>query len=444
MQVVIVGGGILGLATARLVAREVRHAEVLVLEKERALAQHQTGHNSVVVHAGLYYAPGSLKARLCVHGVSLLRAFCLERGIGYEECGKLVIANDEREMTRFDALEERARANGVPGLRRLGEAELRAIEPHATGIAALHSPVTAIVDFGEVARAIVGVGLHADRLARVSHQPAEPRIMPFRGEYCQLRPGRGHLVRGLIYPVPDPALPFLGIHLTRKIDGSVWIGPNAILSLAREGYRRTTFVAQDVWDAVGWSGAPRLFRRYWHAGVAEIYRTLSKRAFIRQAQRYVPELRASDAIRAPAGVRAQAVDRDGTLVDDFRLGTDGPVLWVPNAEQSRHLERADQIRPVADVCRALGVEEDHVPARVGEAFERVRGIVCAQFDVRIELHGLQVRSGLLGTGRIDLDADHAPVDALGRVCQPEGGVAVGCPDLSSRRAAVARTSTASN
>ena len=487
MQVVIVGGGILGLATARLVAREVRHAEVLVLEKERALAQHQTGHNSGVVHAGLYYAPGSLKARLCVHGVSLLRAFCLERGIGYEECGKLVIANDEREMTRFDALEERARANGVPGLRRLGEAELRAIEPHATGIAALHSPVTAIVDFGEVARAmaddaraagaridtgrevgrvlgrgrvveieltdgtvirgdraIVCVGLHADRLARASHQPAEPRIMPFRGEYWQLRPGRRHLVRGLIYPVPDPALPFLGIHLTRKIDGSVWIGPNAILSLAREGYRRTTFVAQDVWDAVGWSGAPRLFRRYWHAGVAEIYRTLSKRAFIRQAQRYVPELRASDAIRAPAGVRAQAVDRDGTLVDDFRLGTDGPVLWVRNAEQSRHLERVDQIRPVADVCRALGVEEDHVPARVGEAFERVRGIVCAQFDVRIELHGLQVRSGLLGTGRIDLDADHAPVDALGRVCQPEGGVAVGCPDVSSRRAAVARTSTASN
>jgi len=311
---------------------------------------------------------------LCVHGVSLLRAFCLERGIGYEECGKLVIANDEREMTRFDALEERARANGVPGLRRLGEAELRAIEPHATGIAALHSPVTAIVDFGEVARAmaddaraagaridtgrevgrvlgrgrvveieltdgtvirgdraIVCVGLHADRLARASHQPAEPRIMPFRGEYWQLRPGRRHLVRGLIYPVPDPALPFLGIHLTRKIDGSVWIGPNAILSLAREGYRRTTFVAQDVWDAVGWSGAPRLFRRYWHAGVAEIYRTLSKRAFIRQAQRYVPELRASDAIRAPAGVRAQAVDRDGTLVDDFRLGTDGPVLWVRNA-----------------------------------------------------------------------------------------------------------------
>src|SRR5450755_2932998 len=374
MRVVIVGGGIVGLATARLVVREVPDAEVLVLEKERALALHQTRHNSGVVHAGLYYAPGSLKARLCVRGVSLLKAFCRELGIRYDECGKLVIATDEREMTRFDALEERARANGVPGLRRLGESELRAVEPRAAVTAALHSPATAIVDIGEVARAmaddaraagasiitgleagrilgvgreaeieladgtviradraIVCAGLHADRLARASGQPAEPRVMPFRGEYWQLRPERRHFVRGLIYPVPDPALPFLGIHLTRKIDGSVWIGPNAILASAREGYRRTTFVARDVWDAVGWSGAPRLFRRYWHAGVAEIYRTLSKRAFIRQAQRYVPELRASDAIRAPAGVRAQAVDRDGTLVDDFRLGTDGPVLWVRNA-----------------------------------------------------------------------------------------------------------------
>ena len=374
MRVVIVGGGILGLATARLVAREVADAEVVVLEKERDVAQHQTAHNSGVVHAGLYYAPGSLKARLCVHGMSLLKAFCLDREIPYDECGKLVIATGEREMARFDALEERARANGVPGLRRLGESELRAIEPSATGIAALHSPATAIVDFVAVAhaiaddaraagatirtgaevgrvlgtgraaeitladdtvleadRAIVCAGLHADRLARASRQPAEPRIMPFRGEYWQLRPERRHLVRGLIYPVPDPALPFLGIHLTRKVGGSVLIGPNAILAFAREGYRRTTFDARDLRDALGWPGAVRLFGRYWRVGVAEIYRTLSKRAFISQAQRYVPELTASDAIGAPAGVRAQAVDRDGTLVDDFRLGTDGPVLWVRNA-----------------------------------------------------------------------------------------------------------------
>ena len=374
MRVAIVGGGILGLATARLIARECPDTEVLVLEKERAVAQHQTSHNSGVVHAGLYYATGSLKAQLCVRGASLLKAFCRQRGIAYDECGKLVIATREDELTRFAALEERARANGVPGLCRLGESELRAVEPRATGIAALHSPATAIVDFGEVARAmaddaraagavidtgrevgrvqsagraveieltdgaiiradraIVCAGLHADRLARASRQPAAPRIMPFRGEYWQLRPDRRDLVRGLIYPVPDPALPFLGIHLTRKIDGSVWIGPNAILALAREGYRRTTFVARDVWDTLGWPGAPRLFRRYWRVGVSEIYRTLSKRAFIREAQRYVPELRAGDAIRASAGVRAQAVDRDGTLVDDFRLGSDGPVLWVRNA-----------------------------------------------------------------------------------------------------------------
>lgn len=374
MRVVIVGGGIVGLATARLVAREVAGAEVVVLEKERDVAQHQTAHNSGVVHAGLYYAPGSLKARLCVRGMALLKAFCLEHEIAYDECGKLVIATGEREMARFDALEERARANGVPGLRRLGESELRAIEPSATGIAALHSPATAIVDFVAVARAIaddaraagatirtgaevgrvlatgraaeitladgtvleadraiVCAGLHADRLARASRQPAEPRIMPFRGEYWQLREERRHLVRGLIYPVPDPALPFLGIHLTRKVGGSVLIGPNAILAFAREGYRRTTFDARDLRDALGWPGAVRLFGRYWRVGVAEIYRTLSKRAFITQAQRYVPELTASDAIGAPAGVRAQAVDRDGTLVDDFRLGTDGPVLWVRNA-----------------------------------------------------------------------------------------------------------------
>ncbi len=374
MRVVIVGGGILGLATARLVAREVADADVVVLEKELDVAQHQTSHNSGVVHAGLYYAPGSLKARLCVRGMSMLKAFCAEHGIAYDECGKLVIATGEGEMARFDALEERARANGVPGLRRLGESELRAIEPSAAGIAALHSPATAIVDFGEVARAmaddargagttvrtgaevgrvlgagrtaeielvdgtvleadraIVCAGLHADRLARASHQPAEPRIMPFRGEYWQLRPERRHLVRGLIYPVPDPALPFLGIHLTRKVDGSVLIGPNAILAFAREGYRRTTFAARDLRDALGWPGAGRLFARYWRTGAAEIHRTLSKRAFLRQAQRYVPELTASDAIRAPAGVRAQAVDRDGTLVDDFRFGTDGPVLWVRNA-----------------------------------------------------------------------------------------------------------------
>jgi L-2-hydroxyglutarate oxidase LhgO len=371
MRVVIVGGGILGLATARLLAHE--HS-VTVLEKEPMVGAHQTGHNSGVVHAGLYYQPGSLKARLCRRGVDLMRAFCQERGLPYDECGKVVVALDEREQACLDNLEQRARANDVPGLRRLDAAQLREIEPHAAGIAALHSPHTAITDFLQVAAAladdirargsevrtgvavarvrpngttsvvqladgaelladhtIVCAGLHADRLARRSGEPAEPRIIPFRGEYWQLREDRRSLVNGLIYPVPDPALPFLGIHLTRKIDGSVWVGPNAILALAREGYGRTTFRLGDVADTLSWGGTPRLMRRHWRVGLAEITRSASKRAFIREARRYVPELRARDAIPARAGVRAQAVDRDGSLVDDFRLGGDARVVWVRNA-----------------------------------------------------------------------------------------------------------------
>lgn len=374
MRVAIIGGGILGAATARLITSQVAGAEVQMFEKEPDLARHQTSHSSGVVHAGLYYKPGSLKARLCVRGMSLLREFCREHAIRYDECGKLVIATDVGEMLRFEALEERARANGVPGLRRLDSSELRAIEPHAQGLAALHSPATAVVDFAEVARAmaadamaagalvnlarevaridsgrgaariefedgaaveadrvIVCAGLHADRLAQRSGQPPEPRIVPFRGAYWQLRPERSALVRGLIYPVPDPALPFLGIHLTRTIDGSVMVGPSAILATAREGYRRGAFVGRDVWDALAWPGAPRLFRRHWRAGAGEIRRAASKQAFIREAQRYVPELAPQDAIPAPAGIRAQAVDRAGTLVDDFRLASDGPVLWVRNA-----------------------------------------------------------------------------------------------------------------
>lgn len=374
MRVAIVGGGIVGLATARHIAREVPNAEVTVLEKEAHLGQHQTSHNSGVVHAGLYYAPGSLKARLCARGMTLLREYCREHEIPYDECGKLVIATDEREMPRFEALEERARTNGVPDLRRVDGAEIRTIEPAATGIAALHSPRTAVVDFAQVAdayaqdareagatvrtsapvrqvlggredarielisgevihadRVIVCAGLHVDSLARASGQPAEPRIMPFRGEYWALRPDRRSLVQGLIYPVPDPRFPFLGIHLTRTINGDVLIGPNAILATAREGYHRRQFAAQDTWSAIGWPGAWRLFGRYWKVGIAEMYRTLSKRAFVKEAQRYVPALQATDAIPAPAGVRAQAIDRDGSLVDDFRLLSDGPVLWVRNA-----------------------------------------------------------------------------------------------------------------
>jgi len=374
MRYVVVGGGILGLATARQLVSTQPHAEVVVLEREPALAQHQTGHNSGVVHAGIYYAPGSLKARLCRRGLGLLRAFCAERGLPYDACGKVVVARNEHEVEPLRRLEERATANGVPGIRWLEQSELAAVEPYVRGVAGLHSPETAIADFAAVAlafasdvtaagghirtgapvsrvsqngrnarvelvdgssvdgdRVIVCAGLQADRLAIASGEPSEPRIVPFRGEYWRLREERAHLVRGLIYPVPDPALPFLGVHLTRKIDGSVVLGPNAILSTAREAYERRRFVARDAYEALSWPGTFRMLRRHWRAGVGEIIRSASKRQFVREVARYVPAVTPADVLPADAGVRAQAIDRDGSLVDDFRLGSSGHVVWVRNA-----------------------------------------------------------------------------------------------------------------
>jgi L-2-hydroxyglutarate oxidase LhgO len=371
VRIVIVGGGILGLATARLLASA---ANVIVLEKEDAPARHQTGHNSGVAHAGLYYAPGSLKATLCRRGINLLRDFCAEHELIYQECGKVVAATDERELEPLRRLAERAQANGVPGLRWLEGAQLTAVEPHLRAIAGLHSPHTAIVDFVAVAQAlaeevharggelrtgvtatrvrrsagrpsvelqtgtplgadrvVVCAGLQADRIAHASGEPAEPRIVPFRGEYWQLRADRTGLVQGLIYPVPDPSLPFLGVHLTRRVDGGVWLGPNAVLSLAREDYRRRGFNARDTYETLSWPGTMRMMRRHWRAGVGEMARSARKRSFIADLQRYVPDLSERDAVRAPAGIRAQAIDRDGSLVDDFRLSGDAGVVWVRNA-----------------------------------------------------------------------------------------------------------------
>jgi len=373
MRLIVVGGGILGLAAARQWLREDAGAEIVVLEKERALAAHQTARNSGVVHQGVYYAPGSLKARLCRRGAELLEDYCAEHGLPFEACGKLVVAVDERELPRLDELERRAMANGVPGLRRLEDRELQRVEPHVRGLAGLHSPRTAIADFAAVARAfaaelqdagasvrlgaeaarveagarpavvlrdgariagdrvIVCAGLYGDRLARASGQPAEPRIVPFRGEYWRLPPERAGLVRGLIYPVPDPELPFLGVHLTRAFDGSVLIGPNAVPALAREGYRRRDLRWRDILDTVAWPGTWRMLRRHWRAGAGELHRSLRKELFVAEARRYVPELSGADVGPAPAGVRAQAVDRDGKLVDDFRLASHGGVVWVRNA-----------------------------------------------------------------------------------------------------------------
>ncbi|HJS95022.1 MAG TPA: L-2-hydroxyglutarate oxidase [Solirubrobacteraceae bacterium] len=384
MRYVIVGGGILGLATARQLATGGDN-DVVVLEKERAIAGHQTSHNSGVVHAGIYYAPGSLKARLCRRGLGLLRDFCTEHDLPYDACGKVVVATTDREVEPLKRLAERAETNGVPGLRWLEQSELTTVEPNVRGVAGLHSPETAIADFAAVARAFAGqiaaaggevrtgagvarvtheatvelrdgsnlkadrvivcAGLEADRLAIASGEPAEPRIVPFRGEYWQLRPERAHLVRGLIYPVPDPALPFLGVHLTRKIDGAVLLGPNAILSTARDAYERRRFDAHDVYDAITWPGTIRMLRRHWRAGVGELVRSASKRQFVREVARYVPAITPGDVLPALAGVRAQAIDRDGSLVDDFRLGVNGRVAWVRNAPS-----------PAATSCLAIAEE----------------------------------------------------------------------------------------
>jgi L-2-hydroxyglutarate oxidase LhgO len=370
----VVGGGIVGLATARAALERWPDAEISVIEKEATVGAHQSGHNSGVVHAGLYYEPGSLKARLCLRGAALLREFCAAEALAYETCGKVVVALSEEELPRLRNLHERAIANGVEGVRLIDQAELSSIEPQARGIMALYSPATAITDFvavtrtlaqrfteqgGTVAtgtvvtrvvpdgvrvrlelgsgrdlefdRVVVCAGLHADRLARASGENAEPRIIPFRGEYWQLRREARVEIRGLIYPVPDPRLPFLGVHLTRRVDGSVWVGPNAVLAFSREGYRRRDVSLRDVRDIVTWPGMRRLAWTYRRVAATELARSVSRRAFVREARRYVPSLQARDVVPAPAGVRAQAVDRSGAMIDDFRLGVHRNVVWVRNA-----------------------------------------------------------------------------------------------------------------
>jgi 2-hydroxyglutarate dehydrogenase len=349
-----------------------------------------------VAHAGIYYAPGSLKARLCVEGVRMLYEFCEERGVAYERCGKLIVATDEAELPGLDELERRGRANGVPGLRRLGAHELRAVEAHATGLAALHSPNTGIVDFPGVARALAAevraagatvttgcevtdvreaagevalshaggetvaraavfcAGAWADRLAVAAGAPADPRIVPFRGAYLRLRPERRELVRGLIYPVPDPRLPFLGVHLTRHVDGEVLVGPTALLAPSRDAYDLRTVRGRDLADAIRWPGTWRMARRFWRTGVDELRYAASRRALVRDAARYVPELGHGDVVDGPAGIRAQALARDGTLVDDFVFSQTGRALHVRNA-------------PSPGATSALAIAQV-IADRAGEAF----------------------------------------------------------------------------
>ncbi|MGH2854719.1 MAG: L-2-hydroxyglutarate oxidase [Solirubrobacteraceae bacterium] len=347
----IVGGGILGLALARELTRRHPRLSVCVLEREAELGAHQTGHNSGVIHAGVYYQPGSLKARLCVEGARELYEYCAEHEIPHEACGKLIVATERSELGRLQELERRGRANGVPGLRRVDAAGIREIEPHARGIAGLHSPATGIVDFAAVARsyardalqagaqvasscgvhgvragarslrlehargvteaahALFCTGAWSDRLAVAAGADPDPRIVPFRGAYLRLKRERGHLVRSLIYPVPDPGLPFLGVHLTRHIDGEVLVGPTALPVLARDAYRLGRVRRQDALDTLRWPGTWRMATRWWRPGATELRHAASRAAFARAAARYVPELRAEDVRPAFAGVRAQALAR---------------------------------------------------------------------------------------------------------------------------------------
>ncbi|MEJ7696132.1 MAG: L-2-hydroxyglutarate oxidase [Candidatus Limnocylindrales bacterium] len=372
-DIAVIGGGILGLAVARELLSRRPGLQVTVLEREVELSSHQTGHNSGVLHAGLYYTPGSLKQRYCRDGKAALERYADERGIPYERCGKLVVAVDDAELPALEKLRERAAANMVPGLEVVGPERIAEIEPHVRAVRGLWSPGTAIIDYRRVAlsyaddvlaaggsihtghevrairpdaseltvvtdagdlhaRAVIGcAGLWADQVASMTPGAGTERIIPFRGDYYTLTPDARSLVRGLVYPVPDPRFPFLGVHFTRRIDGEVWAGPNAVLAFARTGYRRRDVSVRDLAGVLGSRGFLRLAARFWKTGAAEMWRDWSKASFAAELQRFIPELRGDQLTFGPSGIRAQAVDLDGTMVDDFRFRGGDRVLHVVNA-----------------------------------------------------------------------------------------------------------------
>lgn len=370
----VVGAGIVGLSVARALALRHPAKRVVVLDKETAVSSHQTGRNSGVIHSGVYYAPGSLKARLCVQGAAALIAYCEERSIPTKVCGKVIVATGAEEESRLDELHRRGVANGVPGLELIGRERLRELEPHAAGTRALHVPGTGIVDYGLVAaafaddvrgaggeillgyevqrieergrdgvrlacpagevtvrNAVFCAGVYADRLARLGGGAVEPRIVPFRGDYFVLRPRARHLARSLLYPVPDPEFPFLGIHTTLRMDGSMWLGPNAVLALGRESYGRYQVRPADLAETLRAPGFRRLARKHLRLGVEEFVRDYSKRLFVRSARKLLPELGVDDVLPGPAGIRAQALAPDGSLVDDFVLERRAGIVHVRNA-----------------------------------------------------------------------------------------------------------------
>jgi L-2-hydroxyglutarate oxidase len=372
-DIAIIGGGIVGLATAVALTETAPHVRLVVLDKEPQLGSHQTGHNSGVIHSGAYYKPGSLKARLCVDGARMMKQFCDIHDIGWEACGKLIVATEDRELPRLQAIHERATANGLKGLRLLSGAEIAEYEPHCRAVKALLVPETGIVDYGKVIEKMAALvrergteiltgaqvtairrgsdgltletpraaiqsrylincaGLHSDRVAGLMGIRPEVRIIPFRGEYYMLRPDRRGLVRNLIYPVPDPEFPFLGVHFTRTVHGDVEAGPNAVLAFAREGYRLSTVHLGELAGTLAYAGFWNMARRYWRMGSYELYRSASKAAFVRSLQKLVPDIQAADIERGGAGVRAQAVSPNGSLVDDFKISVTEGAVHVVNA-----------------------------------------------------------------------------------------------------------------
>ena len=373
-DIAIIGGGIVGLATARAILERAPRARLVVLEKEAKLATHQTGNNSGVIHSGIYYKPGSYKAKLCVEGKGLMLDFCGKHGIRVDHVGKVIVATEQAELPRLQTLYERGVANGVPGVALIDLGRLKELEPHANAVAAIHSPQTAIVDYGQVSQAFardllargaviertfrvntiaraggelrIGdadgrvvtarhlvncAGLYSDVVARLAGAPVDVQIVPFRGEYYMIRPERHDLVRGLIYPVPDPEFPFLGVHFTRTIHGEVEAGPNAVLAFAREGYRWSRVRPAELARTLAFPGVWRMAAKYWQTGAYEVYRSLSKAAFVKALQRLVPALQPDDIQPGGSGVRAQAVTRDGALVDDFRIVQSADAIHVLNA-----------------------------------------------------------------------------------------------------------------
>ncbi len=373
-KLVIVGGGIVGIASAYQIWIHNPEVHITIIEKEATLAAHQTGHNSGVIHSGIYYKPGSLKAENCLRGYQMLLDFCKENNIPYELCGKVIVAVDESEFAALDTLYDRGIQNGLVGLKRLSESEIKEYEPHARGLKGIFVPQTGIVNYRQLTDAIAAVlanstrveiltatevlgfeikedrvevltsngtreahkvvncaGLQCDKIAALAGENLNVRIIPFRGEYYTINPKKAHLVKSLIYPVPDAQFPFLGVHFTRRITGEIEAGPNAVFAFKREGYSKTSFDFSDFWGSISWRGFQKVALKYWKMGMGEYYRSYSKAAFTRALQKLIPEIKAEDLVPAPAGVRAQAVDKQGNLLDDFYIQQSLHFIHILNA-----------------------------------------------------------------------------------------------------------------